>query len=618
MADKSSRLQLLLEAVDKNFTKNLRKGDESLDRLNKTAKKSKDPLKSMEEGLQFVAKSLGAVVAAGFAVKKIFDFGREGAVVEQTADSFEFLMQKVEAAPDTMDRLTEAGKGTLTVMDLMSSTSTLLAGATGEVAQELANATPQLLEIAKAANKLNPALGTTEFMYRSIATGVKRAQPLILDNLGLTLKVGEANIKEAAARGKTVEQLTAQERTIAILNATLEAGDALIAQVGGSTDSATDSFDRLDVTMTELKQTIQKKLAPFLTKAADAIVLIITAGKKLRAFLDEHEKDMRDVAGSYEEYRTEMERVADETHRWTITQFDFNQAMEEGGISAHLAQRALVIYSEAQFNAARDTEDTTGASDELLAAIEALRGGVGETAEEVDKFAEILIDTESAADKAKVANKKFLDEIDRDLASPIDDFVKDIKWFLATGGQFEAAWGRIQDLARTAPEEALGLAQELLVMIEDSRVELDMTTGEKAAENIAGTLGVELWEAREMIAGTDGLQESMAGLGDIYIDLGELERMEAMTLRILTNLNLMRTAGIGVGAPGMPWDPGGTSTPSGGVASEGLPDRPGGGSQEFSGAQQGITIIQHNEIQGEQDVHEMAFTTAEIINRMRR
>ena len=152
---------------------------------------------------------LGAIAVAG---KQAFEFGKQGAAITQTADSFDLLMEKVGATPGLLDDLRDASRGTISDFELMGSTATLLAGASGELATELANATPRLMEIAKAANKLNPALGDTAFMYNSIATGVKRAQPLILDNLGLTIKVGTANEQMAKKLGKTVEQLTASEK----------------------------------------------------------------------------------------------------------------------------------------------------------------------------------------------------------------------------------------------------------------------------------------------------------------------------------------------------------------------------------------------------------------------
>ena len=223
-------------------------------------------LKSTESSLDGFAKSASAAaagaVAIGVAYKKAFDLGREGAQIAQTNESFSLLLEKVGAAPDLLNQLSAASKDTISDMDLMSSTATLLAGASGDLATELANATPRLLEIAKAANKLNPALGTTTQMYNSIAVGVKRAQPLILDNLGLTIKVGEANEAMAASLGKTADELTATEKSQAILNATLEAGDTLINQVGGSTDSATDSFDQLETEVKNLVDTLKAKFSP--------------------------------------------------------------------------------------------------------------------------------------------------------------------------------------------------------------------------------------------------------------------------------------------------------------------------------------------------------------------
>jgi len=223
-----------------SMNKSITKGNKSLDK----AEKSGASLSSM---FGKMAVAAGIATGAFLAIKKVMAFGREGALISQTGESFGFLIEKIGAAPDLLDQLSSAARGTISEMDLMSSTATLLAGAGDQLAVKLADATPRLLEIAKAANKLNPALGDTAFLYQSIATGVKRAQPLILDNLGITIKVGDANEKFAKSIGKTVEELTAEEKAMAILQGTLEAGGNLIDQVGGSTDSATDSYDRLGV-----------------------------------------------------------------------------------------------------------------------------------------------------------------------------------------------------------------------------------------------------------------------------------------------------------------------------------------------------------------------------------
>jgi hypothetical protein len=225
------------------------------------------------DGLKNAKKEIGVglaqVAAFGFAVKKAFDFAEQGAMIGQTADSFELLIRKTGAETDLLEQLRVASRGTITDQQLMASTATLLAGAQGELVTQLANSTPQLLEIAKAAQKLNPSLGDTTFLYNSLATGIKRASPLILDNLGLTISIEEANRKYAESLGKTVAQLTEEEKKIALLNATLAAGDVLIQQVGGNVDSAADAFARLRTNIgnaaNELKQNLGTAVLPMIS-----------------------------------------------------------------------------------------------------------------------------------------------------------------------------------------------------------------------------------------------------------------------------------------------------------------------------------------------------------------
>lgn len=594
-------VEIILKGVD-NVSK-------EFDKVEKKSEKLKKALKGI------TAAGAGLAVI-GVTMKKAFDLGREGAVIEQTSESFDFLMQKVGAAPDLLDQLTAASHETISAFDLQSSTMTLLAGAQGELATQLANSTPRLMEIAKAANKLNPALGTTAFMYESIATGVKRAQPLILDNLGLTLKVGEANEAYAKSLGITVEQMTAQDKAMAILNATLEAGDTLIAQVGGTTDAATDSFDQMTVALKESGDAIKTKLFPFLEKAAKAINLLLTRAKKLDVILEEHAKEVWKTSDSYKAFIDEMERAEDQGRVTAMGWDEILDVLEHFGLITREASRWTEEYTQEMFDMQGETENSAGATFELLDAIDALRDGTEETAEELDNFAEILIETETAADKARAANKKFLDGLDPAIDSPIDAFIKDIEWFLATGGQFEAAFLRVKELAKTAPEEALTIAEDLFGMVIDTQEEMGLITADEAAENLKSTLGMELWETRRLITGSGSVEEAMRGLGDVYIDLGELERMEAITLRILQNLNLMRTTGIGVGAAGQgfPVDPGPpaerpTTDPGGrpsDIPSRNLPEgtfAPGGSRQTFN-------IFPSNDI----DVEEMVGRIAQSVS----
>lgn len=334
-----------------------------VDKTSKAFKSSQKATKGLKDALGGMVKVAGGAAAVAVTLKKAWDIGREGAVILQTAESFEFLLDKVKAAPDLLDQLTAASRGTISQQELMSSTMTLLAGASGELGTQLANQTPRLLEIAKAANKLNPALGDTSFMYQSIALGVKRASPMILDNLGLTIKIGKANEKYAKQLGKTVDALTAEEKQLALLNATLEAGDTLIAQVGGSTESAIDSFDQLAVIVEEAGDSIKVRLYPILLDAAEALKLLVTWSDKLDEALEEHEERTRTTADSYQEYKNEMDRAAKAAHHWTITTDELTKAQDKGGIAAFLASKAVVILTETEWEANEATLESARALD---------------------------------------------------------------------------------------------------------------------------------------------------------------------------------------------------------------------------------------------------------------
>jgi hypothetical protein len=299
---------------------------------------------------------------------KTFEMSKEGAAVIQTRDSFDLLLKVIGAAPDLFDQLKAASKGTISDLDLMSSTSTLLAGAQGELATNLANATPELLEIAKAANKLNPALGDTNFMYQSLALGVKRASPLILDNLGLTIKIGQANEEYAKKIGKTVSQLTAEDQKQALLNETLRAGRVLIDQVGGSTDSATDEYARFEAELANTGDTIKSNLAPSVTTLLRAFneqnqelkdsntkwmtyIPLIGAAYNEIGFLTKilrgEEEALDDVSQSTDALTVNTDVAIDAHEEWKLGLYDVKAATEEYTEATQTATLALIEFGDA-------------------------------------------------------------------------------------------------------------------------------------------------------------------------------------------------------------------------------------------------------------------------------
>jgi hypothetical protein len=210
-----------------------------------------------------------AVVGAVVAFKTLYPVLEAGAEVAQLDNSFANLNRSIGASSDLLDQMKNASQGTVSTMAAQEGYMTLVAGSSDDMALALADAAPRLLEISKAANKLNPALGDTNFLFTSLAKGVKRAEPRLIDNLGLKLRVADANRTLAAELGKSVLELTAEEKQLAILNETLRAGGQLIAQVGGSVDGLGDSFQRVSASTTTLKDELRQNL--FLSFSTDRL-----------------------------------------------------------------------------------------------------------------------------------------------------------------------------------------------------------------------------------------------------------------------------------------------------------------------------------------------------------
>lgn len=241
---------------------------ETIDKGSANVQKAERDLKGM---LETVGKLSAGVVAAGMVFKKAFEFGTEGANLNQLQQSFEYLNDSILKTPNLLNDLRAASRGTVDDTTLMEGVLKLTAGTSEELGQSLAMSAPRLMEIAKAAQKLNPSLGDTAFLYESISTGIKRQSPLILDNLGIVVKVGEANEKYAASIGKTVAELTAEEKQMALLNATMEAGGRLIEQVGGDVSSQADAWAQLTAQINNTTGAAKQYLAEGLTPVMQAV-----------------------------------------------------------------------------------------------------------------------------------------------------------------------------------------------------------------------------------------------------------------------------------------------------------------------------------------------------------
>ncbi len=496
------------------------------------------------------AKNVTAgMVAMGATFKKAFDLSREGANLNQLRDSFELMNQEVFKTPGLLDNMSAAARGTIKEADLMAGLLKLTAGASDELAGKLAANAPQLLEIAKASNKLNPQLGDTAFLYDSIATGIKRASPLILDNLGIVVKVGEANEKYAQQLGKTVEALTAEEKQVALLNAVLESGDQLIQQVGGNVDSQADAWARLEVKVGEstdaFKQHLAEGLLPWVqlingdfSKAiqdveARNLAMAEATGDYTKAqtrTIEGEQKVMESIgrtAGSFEEYQQMLHAAGVHTFDIMTTRAWYDQAVALKQATGEAEQLNEQMDRMAQYN--RDVAAAAEAnSAENLAAAAAYEAAVAQG----ESYDRVLIQNYAHLQEAANAARNYSQAIAGQLQN-LGGAGDAISQLLEAQQQLAGAQGEWVQTTRDNSGQIASINSQLAADLSDEQKgamrEILNTVNEGSAEWLAayqalqGDLSDSQREA--LIAQRADLEASQGAVGSAYT--GSIEDAEA-------------------------------------------------------------------------------------------
>lgn len=223
------------------------------------------PVKTAVLAIGGIALAIGAAliaVKAGIAgFKALLGLAKEAAQVRGIAEAFDQSVARAGFTSETLfNNLKAAAGGTVSDLQLLKNTNVALAGATGDVAQALGEGLPNLLRIARVQAR---ATGQdVNFLFESLTTGIKRSSPLLIDNTGLTLKIGEANEAYAKSIGKTVEQLSEQEKQIALLQATIAAGEVAVKDADLGDATAAELQQRIDTSIANVKTTLGTVLQP--------------------------------------------------------------------------------------------------------------------------------------------------------------------------------------------------------------------------------------------------------------------------------------------------------------------------------------------------------------------
>ena len=125
----------------------------------------------------------------------------------------------------------------------------------------------------KAAAIVAQAAGrTTSEAIEDITLGIGRQSKLILDNLGIIVNVDSTQQKFADSLGKTVAQLTEQEKTLAFNKAAMEALETRAATLGGVVEEGLNTnIQRMNAQLVDLKTNLGEAFSPAVTAAAGGL-----------------------------------------------------------------------------------------------------------------------------------------------------------------------------------------------------------------------------------------------------------------------------------------------------------------------------------------------------------
>ncbi|GAA5527622.1 hypothetical protein [Herpetosiphon gulosus] len=334
---------------------------------------AKGSLGGLTDGLMGVAKAYVGVEA----VRKVVQWGKEGAAIEGVEEAFDNLARKSGTSSTAyLAALKQASAGTISETNLMigANKAVLLAG------DRLAKDVPKLLEIARAASK---ATGEDiNFMFDSLVTGLARNSKMIIDNLGITVDVAKANQEYAASLGKTVMALTDQEKALAFQQAVMQSGQQMINDVGVDVDSNAAKIARAEAHLQNFGNSLKVlagDIVGFFAEGIDVLDRLTSQNFTLAQRLDEVD------------YRAIQSGKSFTTYRQILTDLDATEGMVTER-QYHLAEALVKTGMDAQ--AAMDR--VRGLRDSFVRKAEA--AGLSSTA-----IAELAIRADTLSDKSERA-----------------------------------------------------------------------------------------------------------------------------------------------------------------------------------------------------------------------
>jgi hypothetical protein len=279
-----------------------------------------------------LAAATGAAVGLGAALAKL---AIDAAPVEGLSQAFYGLAESAGYGADEMlDALKRGSAGMVSQRDLMLSFNKAAQLVSTDFAVQLPDAMQYLSKVSAATGQ------NMNYLIDSLAVGVGRISPMILDNLGIQVSLADATGRAAEMFGMEADALDKAQVQAGMMNVVLEKLAANTAAMPDATETAAAGLARFSANMQDLRDTAGLLFGPVLkgginvlSDLASSLLSAIEEGGALRPVLIDIVaiiSSLIDVAGQLGPRFEEAFGVIG--HGWTILKDLAFRALEWGGV----------------------------------------------------------------------------------------------------------------------------------------------------------------------------------------------------------------------------------------------------------------------------------------------
>ncbi len=247
-----ANLRIVIDALNK-ASDDLKALEKQLKGVEKTSKDTGKATGNLADGFKDFMVTAGTLAAgigtAYIALKKFYDFAKQGAELEYTADKFDRLADSIGTTADVLlTELRDATKGTRSDMELMAS-------ATDFVALGFAKTKDEAVRLATVAGALNMNMNQLVLTLANQTT-------MRFDQLGVAVEGFDERLQALKATG--------MDTNAAFKEAFLQQAEAQIGKVGMASDSAVGGFMRLESAVKNLGDQLKMGIAKDVADLMDA------------------------------------------------------------------------------------------------------------------------------------------------------------------------------------------------------------------------------------------------------------------------------------------------------------------------------------------------------------